>query len=51
MKKIIFAVLTIITMNACNSPQRMTGPNGDTMMNATDSTNMMQSDTMRRDSM
>lgn len=54
MKKILFAVLTIVMIGACNSPQKMSGPGGDSMMNSNTDTNssMMQTDTTtRRDSM
>lgn len=54
MKKILFAIITIVAINACNSPQKMTSPNGDSssMNSSTDTSNMMKTDTtMKRDSM
>lgn len=52
MKKVFFALLTIVVIGACNTPQRMTSPTGDSMMNAGDSSNTMQADsTVRRDSL
>ena len=52
MKKILFAVLTIVMIGACNSPQKMSGTGSDSTGNATNSSSMMQTDTTtRRDSM
>ncbi len=52
MKKLLLVLITLVAIGACNSPQKMTSPNGDSMMNSADSSKMMQGDsTMRKDSM
>ena len=53
MKKILFAVLTVVMIGACNSPQKMSGTGSDsTSVNSTGTSNMTQSDTtVRRDSL
>jgi len=50
MKKLLFILLTMAAIGACNSPQKMTSPTGDSMMNSADSNRVMQGDsTMQRD--
>jgi uncharacterized lipoprotein YajG len=54
MKKVLFALITIVMIGACNSPQKMSGTGSDStnMMNSTDTNSTMNTDTTaRRDSM
>ena len=52
MKKILFAVLTVVMIGACNSPQKMSGTGADSTGASTNASGMMQGDTTaRRDSL
>lgn len=55
MKKILLAIIVVAGIAACNSPQQMTTSNGDSTStmapSTTDTSGMMQGDTMKRDSM